>query len=36
MTPAGAVILDDRRSGGASVDDHETSDPAPADTMPRR
>src|SRR5271157_1597205 len=36
LAAADAVILDDRRSGGASVKDHETSDPAPAGTMPRR
>ena len=36
LTAAGAVIIDDRRSGGTSVNEPATGDPAPAKTMRRR
>ena len=31
-----AVIIDDRRSGGTTVSEHETGNPTPADATPRR
>ncbi len=36
LAAAGAVIIADRRSGGTSVNEHETGNPAPADATPRR
>jgi hypothetical protein len=33
---AGAVTMDDRRSGGTTVSEHETGNPKPADATPRR
>jgi len=36
LAAAGAVIMDDRRSGGTSVTKHELGDPVPSDATPRR
>jgi hypothetical protein len=36
LTAADAVIIDDPRNGGTSVNEHETDDPTRADTAPRR
>ena len=36
LAAAGAVIVDDRRSDGTSLNEPATSDPAPAGTMRRR
>jgi hypothetical protein len=36
LTAAGALIMDDQRSSGTDVNEYATSDPAPADTTPRR
>ena len=36
LAAAGAVIMDDRRSGGPTVSEHETGNPKPADATPRR
>ena len=36
LAAAGAVIINDRRSGGTSVSELETGHPAPAGTTPRR
>jgi hypothetical protein len=36
LAAAGAVIMDDRRSGGTIVTEHEPGDPVPSDATPRR
>ena len=36
LAAAGAIIITDRRSGGATVSEHGTGAPAPAGTTPRR
>jgi len=33
---AGAVIINDRRSGGTIVTEYELGDPVPSDATPRR
>ena len=36
LAAAGAVIMDDRRSGGTIVTENELGDPVPSDVTPRR
>jgi hypothetical protein len=36
LAAAGAVIINDRRSGRTIVTEHEQGDPAPSDAAPRR
>ena len=36
LAAAGAVIINDRRSGGTIVTEYELSDPVPSDATPRR
>jgi hypothetical protein len=36
LAVAGAVIMDDRRSGGTIATEYEQGDPVPSDATPRR
>jgi len=36
LAAAGAVIINDRRSGGTSVTEHDPGDPVSSDAAPRR